>query len=343
MHTRKEGDFFETDEPQVGRRTIKDDWLSANRDAILNIFFAWWPAIGWELEQAKSREELRRALDPVKDHPNRQYLHRLLRPTNVSATAPEIRQKRRALGQSVKARHTVQAKHDDYVRECQELELAIGQATPEQIDIIRRELSHRKAELQKAQEHLKNANENERAIEEELLDKEAAFAQDELLDFIKGKYACDPLNLANAMAGLPYGFDVPFLGVWQSHARCAKLDSPALPSFHYLAFQAIESIWERSRDSAIPLFEFFQQEIKALPKTIVMKHPVMGEQRTDNYARTHLCEHWWYLQRAIEQSIEAENDPRPMHFRIAARFDQLLAKPRTNADSAVAKTARIQC
>jgi hypothetical protein len=344
----RKSDPFEADAPQLGRRTVRGGQLSANRDAILGILCAWWPHIGWQLTTARAREELRQALEPVKDHPNRQYIDRLLRPTNVAASPPkirarEIREKRLALGQVVKHTHDAQTKHSKCATECQELERAMSQARPDQTELIERELSKRKAEFQRTQDQLTTANATQKMLEEELLDKEAAFAQDQVLAFIgeKRKYALTPVNLANAMAGLPYGIDVPFLGVWQSHARCSKLDSSMLPSFHYEVFNAIESILERSKGSPLSLLEFFQQEIKVLPKTILLTHPTMGSRRVDNYTRTHLCENWWYLQCAIEKSQKSTDDPRPMHFVIAANFDKLLGEPRTYADSAIAKAASI--
>src|SRR5580692_1591562 len=61
------------------------------------------------------------------------------------------------------------------------------------------------------------------------------------------------------------------------------------------------------------------------PKTMVTTHPTMGTNRVDNYVKAKLCENWWYLQRAIERSLQAKDDPRPMHFIIASTFDKLIA------------------
>lgn len=335
-------DAQEGDERKLGRRTIKDGWLSAKRDAVLGILCPWWPDVGWQLTTARTREELRQALQPVKDHPNRQYIDRLLRETKVTAGASEIRQKRLAVGLAVEHMHDAQAKRNRRVEECREIELAMSQLRPDQIEFVHCEFAKRRTACQHAQAQSLAAETKERILESELLDMEAAFSQDELLVFIKkGKYALHPHNLANAMAGLPYGIDVPFLGVWQSHARCSKLDSSALPSSHYQVFETIQSIWERSKSSPLSVFEFFQQEIKALPKTILLTHPAMGSQKVANYVKAKLCENWWYLQRAIEKSLTTKDDPRPMHFVIASNFDKLIAEPRTFADSALATAASI--
>jgi hypothetical protein len=335
-------DADEGDEQKLGRRTINDGWLSANRDAILNMLCPWWPDVGWYLITARTREELRKALQPVKNHGNRQYIDRLLRATNVTADARQIRQKRIALGEAVKCMHDAQAKRNKRMDECQEIEFGMSQAKPDQMDFVKNEFPKRRAACQEAQAQSFAAESKQQTLENELLDMEAAYAQDELLVFInKGKYALSPLNLGNAMAGLPYGVDVPFMGVWQSHARCSKLDCSQLPSSHYQVFQSIESIWERSKNTRLSVFEFFQQEIRALPKTVLLTHPAMGSQRVDNYVKIQLCQNWWYLQRAIEKSLITKDDPRPMHFVIASNFDKLIAEPRTFADSAMAKSASI--
>lgn len=342
MGKAKKSGLFEGDASQIGRPTIKDGWLSSNRDAILSILCSCWPDIGWQLTKARTREELRQALQPVKDHSNRQCIDRLLRATNVTADAREIRQKRLALGQAVKWMHDARAKRNKHMEDCREIEVAMSQAKPNQIDFVQREFPKRREACQEAQAQASVAETKERILENELLDMEAAFAQDELLVFIKkSKYALHPLNLANAMAGLPYGIGVPFLGVWQSHARCSRIESPGWPSYRYQIFEKIESMWEQSKFSSISPVEFCRQQIAALPKTVWQTHPIMGSQKVDNYVRTHLCENWWYLQRAIEKSLQPNDDPRPMHFIISSNFDKLLGELRTYADSAVAKAARI--
>jgi hypothetical protein len=243
----------------------------------------------------------------------------------------------------VKCMHDAQAKRNKCVNDCREIEVAITQAKPDQIEFVQREFSKRRAAYQDAQSQSAAADAKERTLENELLDKEAAFAQDELLVFIKkGKYALHPLNLANAMAGLPYAIDVPFLGVWQSHARSSKLECSGWPSYRYQVFETIESIWDRSKRSSISPIEFFQQEIKALPKTVQTRVP--GEtkfQRTENYVRAYLSENWWFLQRAIQRGLQPNDDPRPMHFIISSNFDKLVNEPRTYADSAIVKAASI--
>jgi hypothetical protein len=329
--------------PKLGRRTIEDGLLSSNRDALVGMLSAWWPHVGWELKTATEREHLQKALLPLRDHPNRYLIDRLSRRTELTAMeAPEIRKKRAIHGEAVTRRRSSQIERDRFANECRELEAAISAAKSDQVDGVLREFLRQGTAYHTAHTKALIAEKEEEAIEKELLEMESAFAQDELLTFIKGKYANNPLNLANAMAGLPYAIDVPFLGAGQSHARCSQLKCPGWPSYHYQVFEIIQSIWETSEHSTLPTLEFFRQQIRSLPKTVIQTDPTMGRHKCDNYVRAYLSENWWDLERAIKVSLETKNDPRPMYFVIAANLDVFVGQPKTLADVALAKAARLR-
>lgn len=330
--------------PKRGRRTIEDGWLSANRDSLIELLCAWWPDIGWQLITAGTREDIRQALQPAKDHSSQKLIDRLLRPTSVTeASATEIRKQRSTLGRGVRRRYDARTKLDECVKNCHEIEAAIGQARPDQIDFVLREFIKRGTSFQAAHAEYASAEAEERILERDLLDQEAAFAQDELLSFItESEYAMNPFNLANAMAGLPFGIDVPFIGAWQSHARCSQLETSHWPNSRYQRFEKIESMWEHSKHSPTSWKEVFQKEIRALPKKLKMRLPGDTKPRyVDNYVRRYLCENWWFLKRAIERSLQTNSDTRPMHFIIASTFDKVIGESRTHADSAMAKAESI--
>jgi hypothetical protein len=338
------GETDDAESMRLGRRTIDDGILSTNRDSLLGILCSWWPEVGSYLTTATTPEALRHALQPVKELPDRHLIASLLRPTTVIAPPEDIRKKRLALGEAVKFMNDARAKCDQCMSACREIECAMIQARPEQFDLIQREFPNRRTECQEAQNQMRIKNASEMALERELLDQEAGFAQDELLTFItKRKYALHPLNLANAMAGLPYTRSVPFLGAWQSHARCSKLSCPGWPSFHYQIFETIESLWMDSALSPIATAEFFQQGVRALPKTVQARRPGQSKpQKTDNFVRTYLSANWWYLERAIERSVQPHNDPRPMPYLISSHFNSLLGSPKNATDLFIAETAKLR-
>ena len=153
-------------------------------------------------------------------------------------------------------------------------QMALGQASPDQLKAVKAKLSQLQAELLEADKKHRIACDEQSQFQKEIDLMEAGFAQDELLRFIdkrfiNGKYARNPRNLADAMAGLPWAYGVHFLGVWQSYARCTKIDCPPHPRFQL--FETIQSIWKKSRKSKLPVPEFFYQQVTALPKTKTVK------------------------------------------------------------------------
>jgi hypothetical protein len=335
-------DSYSDTEPQIGRPTIDDDLLSTNRDSLANLLCCWWPEIGSQLTTATTREALIGALQPVKDHANRHLLSRLLRPTTAHATGREIRGKRKDHEKLVEERSGQQAYSEKCFKACRQIDLALMQPRPEDAEFIFDELSRRRTECQQARDRVRAAEKEEHDLERQLLDMEAAFAQDELLEFIvKAKYSLDPLKVANAMAGLPFALGVPFLTVWTSYSRCSQLSCPMWPSWHYEEFKAIESMWKESELFPATRLNVFENEIRSLPKTVLQTHPTLGSIRVENYVRTHLSEKWWYLQRAIEASIKALDDPRPMAFKICSTLNKLLSSPNP-AEEVRAEAARIR-
>src|SRR5712692_3472259 len=97
-----------------------------------------------------------------------------------------------------------------------------------------------------------------RDAEAQLSDQEDGFAQNELLEFIhSGKYAHNPLKLANAMAGIRcHTWDGmrAYAGCWQSYARCSKLECAMRK--HSLAIRKMGSLrtsyWSSSILASMP-------------------------------------------------------------------------------------------
>jgi|HubBroStandDraft_5_1064220.scaffolds.fasta_scaffold20299_2 hypothetical protein len=332
--------------PGPGRPTITDEWLDVKRERLVSMLSSHWPAIGWQLTTADSREKLWRALQPVKDHPDSGVFSRLLHPTTVEADAFTIRRKRLMVEDASKNRFYAQKQCDKRIEACREIETATAQATPDQMEYVQREFTCRRAECQNARQHLHNAKLCERDLENELADAEAAYSQDELLEFIKKrKYALHPLNLANAIAGLPFARDLSFVGVWVSRERCAKIESDHWPHIHYELFKRIESIWNDRGPSNTSAVEVFREKIAALPKTVKPTIPQQKQtkkKRVPNLIRQQLGENFFYLEQAIDKSLKcAGTDPRPMPFLILEKFDEFLAKPRTAVDQVLATARKI--
>ena len=338
----------------VGRPTIEDQYLSGNRDALVDMLACWWAEVGWQLTRtATTREKLREALEPLKEHFHRHLLSRLLLPGSDRATADEIRDQRRLYGETIGNMYDA----DEKERKCrdlvQEAESAVSQVSPEYREAVEKQLSKRKAEWEAAKKEVNSSRQAQQAQQEKLDRMEASYAQDELLmfidkRFIKGRYARNPLNLANAMAGLPFSQGVPFLGVWQSYARCSKLPCTLWPHHRFMVFETIESLWKGSQKSGFAVVEFFRQGIRALPKTVPLKTPqslALGVEhaKSENLVRSYLVDNWKYLRLAIISSLESPPaEAERMPYIIGTNFAKIQRNPKTAVDLVLAAAEKIE-
>ena len=322
----------------AGRPTIDDDLLIAQRTAIHDMFSSWWGEVGWQLPRATTREELRAALEPLRDHPDRNRINRLLIPTAVSAEAEQIREAREANGRFITKIYDAQDRQRVSMDSATQAQMALGQASPDQLKAVKARLSQLQAELEEANRKHRIACNEQDQFQKTIDLMEAGFAQDELLRFIDkrfihGKYARNPRNLADAMAGLPWAYGIHFLGVWQSYTRCTKIDCAPHPRFQL--FETVQSIWKKSRKSELPVLEFFFQQITALPKTKTVKKidPMTEEEfedQADNWIRSHLLDLWPIWSLAIQKSLESTVEPDRVPFLICANFTVIQRDPKTS-------------
>lgn len=214
--------------------------------------------------------------------------------------------------------------------------MARGEASKDEIKAVEKEITRLKAEKQLATVEHEKACAAQRNLESKLELMEAGFAQDELLmfidkRFIHGRYARDPYNLADAMAGLPYTQALHFMGVWQSYVRCSQL--PCAPHHRFQVFETIQSIWKKSRKSKVPAIKFFEQEIASLPERVKVIDPVTKKETSDttrNEVRSYLLDFWPIWELAIEKSLATEVDPERVPFLICANFAIVQQDPKTS-------------
>jgi hypothetical protein len=322
----------------AGRPTIDVPSLTAQRTIINDMLSCWWGEVGWQLPRATTREELRAALEPLKDHADRNRINRLLIPTAVSAKAEQIREAREANGLLIANICDAQNRQRLSMDSVTQAQIALGQASPNQLKAVKAKLSQLQAESEEANRKHRTACNEQDQFQSRIDLMEAGFAQDELLRFIdkrfiNGKYARNPRNLADAMAGLPWAYGIRFLGVWQSYARCTKIDCPPHPRFQL--FETIQSIWKISRKSKLPVLEFFFQQITALPKTKTVKKidPMTEEEfedQAENWIRSHLLDLWPIWSLAIERSLEPPVEQDRLPFLICANFTKVQSDPKTS-------------
>jgi hypothetical protein len=326
-----------------GRPTIDDEILIEARDGLVWLLSVAWGDIGWQLPRATTLEELRAALEPLRGHPNEQYVTVFLRPTFVLSTAEEVRAARKKLGKAVEHCRLAREHHDKCIADSRTAEFAINDATPEEQGVFFVELLRRWRDGATARKDREAAELAEKDLDQKLRDKEAGFALSELLDFItQRKYARNPLRLANAMAGLPD------MGWEQSYARCSAIKCGSWPQFQFRLFRTIKAIWNRRvQHPELPITQLFRQEIERLPKTVIIDIPQPPPNppkrgKVENALRSHLADNWRHLRLAIEEVVGSENHPEKVPFLLLSGFTRNIGKPRTPQDSILIEQEKIR-
>jgi hypothetical protein len=329
--------------------------LTGDRDELVGLLSAMWADIGWELLQARTLADIRHALTPLKGDSRHSRMDHFLRESSSKATATEVRESAAASSSKHARRIGAQTRYDVLRKGFDEVQLAHSQATAEQLTAIESILRKRRADYQSAEVDLKTAEKEEKDTEAKLADQEAGFAQRELLKFMRSaKYAHNPLNLANAMAGIRcHTSDAMrvYAGCWQSYARCSRLECAIWPTYQFQRFEIIKSIWNRRHRYPLLLpVELFRQEILKLPKTNKSQAAQFSSNITtaerkrvaDGFFRSNLVEEFRHLRLAIEESLDTRNHPERIPFLILAHFTKNLAQPRNAVENVLVAAERLE-
>jgi hypothetical protein len=327
-----------------GRPTLDDEELELRRNELVHLLSVSWADIVWQLRRSSTREEFRKALEPL----NGLEQHHLISPFVMSGTVPttgkKVRAARRAHGKAVEHIRNTSQKHEQIFQIHSQIKAAMLEADADQRQVLQTDLTRYETELSLAGAELEASRTREKTLQDELGAQEASFAQEELAKIIlENRCARNPRRLADAMAGLP------FLSARVSYGRCSKFKIGSWPHFQFRVVKFIESTWNRRhRYPALSTVELFHQEIKRLPKTVKReKLPEPIEQsvpwkRVGNNLRSHLGMNWRYLRLAIEKSLGMPDiDQTRIPFLIASNFTMILGESRTQLTLALAEREKI--
>jgi len=145
-------------------------------------------------------------------------------------------------------------------------------------------------------------------LEEALRQREASFAQSQLVDFIRSdRYASTPLNFANAMAGLPA------IHWRQSMARCTSFKDDAAHGLTYTQFLIVARALKHVPANAEEAVER-------------MKSRLLKANRLDVRQLNALAENWYFLRSAIETVFQGERpSEEEFPYRIFAEYQRRIA------------------
>ncbi len=287
-----------------GGRTneIEDQRLWNRRDALVQILEGAWGEIGWELSCVKKAQEIPQALKPLDTGVREQALEPFLRVSDAPDDMTRIRKLRRDLKKSRKPlyrAYEAQQKADEVLAR-------VKAAFPDPSLLSRQqEAEYLKRELnaKHARDRYDQAQRENRAREVELESLEAAYAQSQLIRFLdEGRYALAPLQVAEAMAGLPY------VSYRWSIELCQEQPCIIAGGLWYQVFLLVERAVKRMPSG----------DAEAIIATLRAAIPVL---KVPVYIKNHVAENCFFLQRAVRQDC-ANRQAKPLPFRITASFSR---------------------
>ena len=250
-----------------GRPTVTDDSLAFSRNQWCFFFETCWPEVGWPLLQIRKRKgstlkNVQNVFKKVDDKALCGHANAFLRGEPQHTTVAALRKQRIA---STKLRYELEdmkRAHPELERACAEAKSAIEQATETNKSAIQLEAANRRRLLDRNARKIKAQTTKYLALESTLRNQETFLYCSELLDFLRGRRrALKPINLANALAGVPH------MRWRQSNERCSKISEDAGVQHPYAIFQLIARVSRRIGERRGELsVASVQMELMKLPK-----------------------------------------------------------------------------
>lgn len=281
--------------------SVQDQSLINQRDSLMSWLDGSWGRIGWKLQTAKTVGDIRDALLPLDTGGG----HAI----GIFAHATE----RKAMAKTLRLRKKEVADFNEEVRVASLRERASQEALDRVKAALQQANAKQKAEFAKILEERALAHDQARQEYEDLLrkdhllrqrfdDERAYFAQNELLRFIRSRrYSFNPVNLANAMAGLPE------MGWRQSAKRCVPHKPQNVPGMIFWLFRFIVNAISESKSTGLPLVQ-------------CVKGRLQNYKDQTDYRLLDAKRNCYHLRRAIESTKTRKHHPRSLPYRITATY-----------------------
>jgi hypothetical protein len=274
-------------------------------DNLLNFIEGNWGLIGWELETAKTIEDVRNALNKVDPGQQPQPIQVFTRVTKAKATALDIRQHRRELNRLDKDARAAAANQQRCQQSLQKVTWALREANSiAQEKEIARIFEKRNKDHKTAQALYEDLLSCAQSLYSQYEDERAFFAQSEMLRFLlSSRYSFSPVNLANAIAGLPE------MGWRQSAKRCSRHQARLQDGPLYWLFKLIRRAISEPEVAGLSLREVVKAKIQK--RKGKLDHRALEARRA-----------WYHLYRAIDAVVEERHHPGALPYRILAKYQQ---------------------
>lgn len=307
-----------------GRPTINDDLLLMSRNQWRAFFEQCWPEIGWPLSQIRKRRnstvnDIQKIFRAVDGKPHCDYARAFLRGEPQEITVATLRKN---TIKSSKFRHELQEmmrKLPELRRACAEAKNAFRQSGANDKHKIKQERCLRLSTLRQHKKQFAARQHECLALEKQIREGEVYLYCSELLNLLlskgKRKRALTPLNLANALAGLPY------MRWRQSETRCSKMQADRFAQQPYAVFQLVERMLRRIESKhAKLLVDAFRAELLRLP-------------RKETYPRDSICAQWRDFRLAVEETAKSKHTHGFMPYAITFAFLRNVSRQKTPVDS----------
>jgi hypothetical protein len=316
---------------RLGRPTTPDNFLLGARNSWARLLEESWPEIGWLLLCIRNRRsstigDVREAMVSLREKPNGGLAAAFYRDTIEVANAMEIRKNRVRISEELDPEILeTQTKRDTEKRLYQEAEAALREVHPGNKGAVQAAAIRRTERLLQLEDTLKKIETERDVLDKKLLAQEAYFYQSELLDFLLsiGRYAINPRNLANVLAGLPT------MRWRQSYSRCSKMPYDSEPHLWYGVLETLTQMWEcRSEEFNEAPVEFFRAGLLSMPNK-------------RGYGRQFLCENWRDVRLAIEECWKLNLSGLAVPFTITSLFVRNVSRQKTAVESVLAAQERL--
>ena len=293
---------------------IDDGYLVSARNSLIGLLEGAWGEIGLALGKVQTAADVRTAFLALESEPNPPYIiTALLRESEAPANAKRLRM---VNIRSAKLNEMLSDTERTRQQSLAALEAAnrvdISNLPIAERNLVLEEQNKRKTDFDSIDLEYRAMRQLRAELDESIRNAHAYFARAEFARFCRhGRYAFTPLNVANAMAGLPC------IGYRQSVKRCRQWNLESGSGGGYQVFLAIRTI-TNSRKRGVKLTEHAGQWLrtKRKPETNTLRE---------------LREKWYYLRRAIESVVKSKPHPRVLPYKVTTEYYRRL-KHRTSID-----------
>jgi hypothetical protein len=278
--------------------------LLGRRESLASVLDAGWGLVGWELRTAKTLEDIRSAFKAL-DQWGQDQIQLFTHAEATEATPRQLRLRAREIGQLVEQERAAAATEQRAQELLTRAAVALTQAKSSKRELeIEQVFKRRNTEHRSAKHLSRELSQKERLLSKRFRNERAFFAQTELLSFLRsGRYSFTPVNLANAMAGLPD------MGWRQSAKRCSSHKSHFEEGQTWWLFRLIRRAMSAEKQS------------RELSLVQLVNSQLQRQKLVADYRAVEVKKNWYHLRRAIETiSSSSKHHPSSLPYRIIAEY-----------------------